>query len=407
MQPDLMRRVLLALIVSCPAAGEYATLERGRALLQAAKLGETETALRLLREPTLVNVRDLRGLTALEWAASAGDPKLAEALAEEGARISSKAIDLAAANGHAKLAGWLENKLRPAPVALRRKEANSALFRAASGGKLKDIRKALKAGAEVDAANDAGMTAFMLAARGGHIEAALLLADRGADRRPLEGDAKPGAAQALAAALSQMEPSFEALPKASFFRIRSLAAQIASSAQDTRLRDAAARAEKAVTRLWDRWAFAPSGASGGSPEYTASIYETEALLSDLAKQSSRDEAESISLMDGIAVDLETKLAHCIATGEPLGGVVRVRVHTRRGGGEVSNWRVFFVPKIFESMPDKAADAFPRFSSPTEIEIVPGRYLLWAKNPESDAVSERTTVRIGGTKETMTIDLAVP
>ena len=71
MQPDLMRRVLLALLLSCPAAAQYATLERGRALVQAAKLGETEKALRLLRDPALVNLRDLRGLTALEWAASA------------------------------------------------------------------------------------------------------------------------------------------------------------------------------------------------------------------------------------------------------------------------------------------------------------------------------------------------
>ena len=247
---------------------------------------------------------------------------------------------------------------------------------------------------------------MMLAARGSHTEAALLLADRGAERRSLERAAKPGAAQAIASALSQIEPSLEALPKSSFFQIRSLSAKIASGAQDPRLRDAAARAEKAVTRLWDRWAFTPSGANAGSPEYTASIYEMERLLSDLARDAARYGADAVSLIDAIAVDLETKLAHCIATGEPLGGVVRVRVHTRRGGGEVSNWRVFFAPKIFESMLEKAADAFPRFSSPTEIEIVPGRYLLWAKDPESDAVSERTTVRVGGTKD-MTIDLAVP
>jgi hypothetical protein len=49
MRSDLVRRVLLAIVLSCPAAGQHAILERGRALLQAAKLGETGAALRLLR----------------------------------------------------------------------------------------------------------------------------------------------------------------------------------------------------------------------------------------------------------------------------------------------------------------------------------------------------------------------
>ena len=388
MQPDLIRRVLLAVALACPAAGQYVTLDRGRTLLQAAKVGDTAAALRLLKEPALVNLRDFRGLTALEWAASSGNLRLAEALTGEGARISSNAIELAKANGQAKLAQWLEAKLRPAPAALGRKEANSALFRAAERGNLKEIQKAVNAGAELDATDGAGRTAFQLAAQAGRSEAAMMLADRGAGARPAE-----------------MEPASNASLKETLTRIRSAAARIASTTGDPRLREAAGRAEKAVTRMSDRWAFAPPGGNTGSPEYTARINEVESLLAELAQRGGN--SGSVAVMEAIAEDLETKLAHCIATKEPLGGVVRVRVHTRRAGSEVSNWRVFFAPKIFESMADKAADAFPRFSSPTEIEVVPGRYLLWARNPESNAMSERATVRIGGTKETMAIDLAVP
>ena len=90
--------------------------------------------------------------------------------------------------------------------------------------------------------------------------------------------------------------------------------------------------------------------------------------------------------------VELSITATVEAGEPLGGVVRVRVHTRRGGGEVSNWRVFFAPKIFESMLEKAADASPETPDSLIALGKSGKADFWLR---SHVPSERVFVQSGG------------
>lgn len=394
-----LRQMMLAALLCLPAPAQYAGIERGKALLAAAKFGDTKAARRLLQTPAHLNLRDLRGLSAVDWAAANGNQDLAQALVSAGARVTGNTVDLAKANGFQQLAQWLAAQLRP-PVSLRRKEATAALAKAAAKGDLKALSKALRDGAEVNAKGADGLTPLMQTVRGGHIEAALLLVDRGAD----PGSLSPPVPAAVAAGLARMNPPAVTVSKESLLTIRKDAARIVAAAQDARLKDAAARAEKAVNRLWERWAFTTPEVETGSAEYVASVRGIEEALARTAQYPTPDSA---ALIEDVAADLELKLAHCIATGQPLGGAVRVRVRTLRGAEEVTAWQVLFAPKIFESALDQAADVFPRFSSPTEVEAPPGRYLLWARNPQTGAVAGKTTVKIGGAKGVFEIDLPVP
>ena len=77
------------------------------------------------------------------------------------------------------------------------------------------------------------------------------------------------------------------------------------------------------------------------------------------------------------------------------------------GAEAGRWQVFYMPKIFEVSPSASPDLFPQLSSPTEELMVPGRYLMWVRNPATSAVGERTVVKIGEGRKELMVDLPVP
>ena len=113
------------------------------------------------------------------------------------------------------------------------------------------------------------------------------------------------------------------------------------------------------------------------------------------------------VLEGVADDLEAKLEHCRQSGGRLGGSVLVRVRTVAAGAEASKWQVFYMPKIFEVSPSASPDLFPQLSSPTEDLLVPGRYLMWVRNPATAAVGERTVVKVGEGRKELMVDLPVP
>jgi hypothetical protein len=112
-------------------------------------------------------------------------------------------------------------------------------------------------------------------------------------------------------------------------------------------------------------------------------------------------------IEAVADDLEVKLEHCIRSGGKLGGSVLVRVRTLRRGEEARSWQVFYIPKVLEAAGGTSPDVFPRLSSPTDETLVPGRYVMWVRQPDSDRVSERTIVKVGEGKSELLLDLAVP
>jgi hypothetical protein len=115
----------------------------------------------------------------------------------------------------------------------------------------------------------------------------------------------------------------------------------------------------------------------------------------------------VATTDSVAEDLEVKLEHCNRSGGKLGGSVIVRVRTVKGSDEIASWQVFYMPRVFEAAPNASPDLFPQLSSPTEDTLVPGRYVMWARDPVSSRVGERTVVKVGEGKKELVLDLPVP
>ena len=97
-------------------------------------------------------------------------------------------------------------------------------------------------------------------------------------------------------------------------------------------------------------------------------------------------------IESVAEDLEVKLEHCNRSGGKLGGSVTVRVRTIQGSNEIRSWQVFYMPRVFEAAANASPDLFPQLSSPTEDTLVPGRYVMWVRDPASARVGERTVSR---------------
>jgi hypothetical protein len=115
----------------------------------------------------------------------------------------------------------------------------------------------------------------------------------------------------------------------------------------------------------------------------------------------------IATVSAIAEDLETKLEHCIRSGGKLGGSVAVRVRTVQGPAEIKSWQVFYMPRVFEAATNASPDVFPQLSSPTEAVLVPGRYVMWVRDPATGRLGERTIVKVGEGKKDLVLDLPVP
>jgi hypothetical protein len=114
-----------------------------------------------------------------------------------------------------------------------------------------------------------------------------------------------------------------------------------------------------------------------------------------------------AVLEAIGDDLEVKLEHCTLSGGKLGGSVVVNVRTLVGGEESRNWQVLYLPRVLAASGVTAADRFPQLSSPTHETLVPGRYVMWARDPATDRVSERTVVKVGEGRGELTLDLALP
>ena len=77
----------------------------------------------------------------------------------------------------------------------------------------------------------------------------------------------------------------------------------------------------------------------------------------------------------------------------------------KGADEVKQLRVLYLPKIFEDQVD--GEVFPLLSSPTELRLAPGRYVVWARDLSSGRQSERTTVRLGSGKSAEILQIPAP
>ena len=133
-----------------------------------------------------------------------------------------------------------------------------------------------------------------------------------------------------------------------------------------------------------------------SREYLQSLDRVAMILSHL---------HNAVAIDDVTRELEAKVNHCRTLRIGMGGSVLLKVNTRRGARVVSDWQVLYLLK-FDDWLKTPPRNFLRVSSPTEMNVEPGRYWIWARDPVSGSTSERVLVEVTGQKELL-LDLPVP
>ncbi len=177
-----MRALVLAAALVLGAAPAHAQ----SALADAARDGQTDAAIDLIRGGADVDERDGGGATALIWAAHRGDEELVRRLLRAGADPKAKtllgatALAEAAATGDAPvIAALLKAGADPNETS---REGQTALMAVARTGRLDAAQALLNAGADVNMAEGwGGQTALMWAASQGQPAMVQLLIEAGAD----------------------------------------------------------------------------------------------------------------------------------------------------------------------------------------------------------------------------------
>lgn len=416
-------------------------------LLESARLGQLARAKELLSKGADVNTADRRGFTPLMWASASGNMELVRQLLESGAALDRRANDgttalmLASANGFTGIVRALLDRGADATAArggvtarqlalgrshseiatlLERAEALGArLLQAANEGHDMLVRQVLVLGAPVNVTDGRGATPLMIAARNGDLGILQALLARGADSslRDSQGQTVFDWAETSAVAAKYVVPFLldRGLSRDAPRRIvpiqspqvtsslRALAdvlSRIPPASEPMRL--AQQRANNALSQLQKLSASWPAT----SPEdYRDSLAGDVSALQAALKIG--DVVSLTATLQSVADDLEVKLEHCTKSGGKLGGSVIVRVRTLQGSEEIKSWQVFYLPRVFEAAANASPDLFPQLSSPTEEALVPGRYVMWVRDPTTARVGERTVVKVGEGRKELLLDLPVP
>jgi hypothetical protein len=436
--------VLIGLLVGQATIPAQAT---PAGLLDAVKLGDPALVRDLLARGAPVDTVDRRSMTPLMWAAAGGNADVVRQLLDRGAAVDRRAADgstalmLASANGFTELVRALVLKgadvsaakggMTARQLALARGHAEAAmlldqaealgrrLLQAASEGHDMVVRQVLALGAPVNVSDERGATALMIAARNGDLGMLQALLSRGADATARDSQGRtvfewaepsPTTAKYVVAFLVERgvtkEPVRATAPpqspqvKASLTTLASVLSRVPPASPSVRA--AQRRATNALSRLQELSAKWPAESPDDYRDNLAGyIGALEAALT------LGNAATLAAAVDAVAEDLEIKLEHCTMSGGRLGGSVVVRVRTLQGGTESRSWQVFYMPRVFEAASNATPDLFPQLSSPTEETLVPGRYVMWVRDPATARIGERTVVKVGEGRKELLLDLPVP
>jgi hypothetical protein len=416
-------------------------------LLASAKLGDLATVRDLISRRAPVDAADRRGLTPLMWAAASGNTDVVRLLVDSGAAVDRRASDgstalmIASANGFVEVVRALVLKgadvtaarggVKARQLAVERGHADFAmlldqaealgrrLLQAANEGHDMVVRQVLAMGAPVNMPDEKGATALMIAARNGDLGMLQALLSRGADAsirdsqgrtvfewaEPSSTTSKFVVAFLLERGVSKELPRVAAPPpspqvKASLTTLATVLGRIPPASAPVQA--AQRRANAALSRLQ---ALSAKWPAESPHDYRDNLAGYIAAL-EAALKAGRAETLAATV-DAVAEDLEVKLEHCTLSGGRLGGSVVVRVRTLEGGTERRSWQVFYMPRVFEAASNATPDLFPQLSSPTEETLVPGRYVMWVRDPVTARLGERTVVKVGEGKKELLLDLPVP
>jgi hypothetical protein len=112
------------------------------------------------------------------------------------------------------------------------------------------------------------------------------------------------------------------------------------------------------------------------------------------------------MMLSLADDLDIKLEHCRMNGGRLGGPILVRVRALRGGLEINDLEVLFLPSL-QHANGAPPERFPHVGGTAKMALVPGRYLIWLKDAERGVVGEPTPIKVGEGRRQLDLDLLAP
>ncbi len=456
--------VLAGLLVGQAAPAPVQATAADTNLLAAAKLGDLARARDLLSAGASVNATDRRGFTPLMWACANGSVPVVTLLIENRASVDARAGDgttallLAAANGFTDIVRALLERgadvsaasggLTAREYALARGHTDiaellgsaetlgSRLLQAATEGHDMVVRQLLSAGAPVNVTDAQGATALMIAARNGDLGILQALLTKGADASVRDAHGRtvfewaapsPSTATYVEAFLRDRGITNEAARasvtpqapqvKASLAALADLMARVPPVRDDVRrdrqranaglsqLPALSANWQRANTALSQLLALSAKWPANSPDDYRDNLAGHVSALDDAVKAG--DAARLAATLQSVADDLEIKLDHCTRSGGTLGGSVVVRVRTLQGSEERKSWQVFYIPKVFEAAANTSPDLFPRLSSPTDTALVPGRYVMWVRDPVTARTGERTLVRVGGGVKELLLDLPVP
>jgi len=153
----------------------------GTALLYAAWQGQTEVAQLLIEAGADVNAQTNYGWTALMSASYRGNPEFTQLLIDYGADVKIKnnsgdtVLKVAHESKHKEVLALLIETSESTP------ELYSELFRAVNFNDYDEVKWLIEAGVDIEARNNEGRTALMLASRGGHTYVVKLLIEAGAN----------------------------------------------------------------------------------------------------------------------------------------------------------------------------------------------------------------------------------
>ena len=169
------------------------------------------------------------------------------------------------------------------------------------------------------------------------------------------------------------------------------------------IRQAQRRAGAALSQL----RMLPAAGRLNRPRITGSTSPPSESALDAALRAG-DAGSIAATVQAVAEDLEIKLEHCTRSGGKLGGAVTVRVRTLQGSdGDQELAGLLHAEGARGSRERQSPDLFPQLSSPTEEALVPGRYVMWVRDPSTSTVGERTVVKVGEGKKELILELPVP
>ena len=431
--------------------GQVSTTGQSKAsvdLLAAAKLADVARARELVGNGAAVNTADWRGFTPLIWASASGHVETARYLLDNSAAVDRRAKDgttalmVAAANGSLEMVRLLLSRganvaavkggLTARQLAVARGHAEVAalleqaeglgarLLQAAADSQHVLMRQLLALGAPFNVTSEQGVSVLMIAARNGDLGMLQVLLSRGADAsiRDNQGQSvfdwaerSPATGKYVVAFLrdrgvraeasgSTASPSPSPSIPDSLRALETILSRIPPASAPIRV--AHQRAGSALTRLR---ALSTAWPAQSPEDYRVNLAMDVASLE--AAVTGGDAEVLAATLQSVAEDLEVKLEHCTKSGGKLGGSVAVRVRTLHGSEEAPSWQVFYLPKVFEALPAATPDLFPQLSSPTEEMLVPGRYIMWVRNPATARLGERTVIKVGEGRKELIVDLPVP